>query len=149
LAPVKIPLNSPLFNPDFAVEIVMRVESPIKTGIPARFFFESVAIPTLRRKIEEMLTNADLAVPVFAGISARNRFSIAKSGFKLFISDLHGEAPQSVVFLKNFQKKSGRLNPVQHCLMHESGKLCGHLFSKKSKKYFGMNASTPIFAIRF
>jgi hypothetical protein len=59
-------------NPDFAVEIVMRVESPIKTGIPARFFFESVAIPTIRRKIEEM--------PVFAGISACNRFSIAKSG---------------------------------------------------------------------
>jgi hypothetical protein len=50
----------------------MRVESPIKTGIPARFFFESVATPTMRRKIEE--------IPVFAGISARNRFSIAKSG---------------------------------------------------------------------
>jgi hypothetical protein len=61
------------FNPDLAVEIVMRVESPIKTGIPARFFFESVAIPTLRRKIEE--------ITVFAGISARNQFSIAKSGF--------------------------------------------------------------------
>jgi hypothetical protein len=37
-------------NPDFAVEIVMRVESPIKTGVPARFFFESVAAPTIRRK---------------------------------------------------------------------------------------------------
>jgi hypothetical protein len=59
-------------NPDLAVEIVMRVESPIKRGIPARFFFESVAIPTLKRKIEEM--------PVFAGISARNQFSIASSG---------------------------------------------------------------------
>jgi hypothetical protein len=58
-----------LFNPDYAIEIVMRVESSIKTGIPARFFFESVATPTVRRKIEEML--------VFAGISARNRFSIA------------------------------------------------------------------------
>jgi hypothetical protein len=69
------------FNPDLAVEIVMRAESSIKTGIPVRFFFESVATPTMRRKIEEMLTNADLAVPVFAGISARNRFSIAKSGF--------------------------------------------------------------------
>jgi hypothetical protein len=50
----------------------MRVESPIKTGIPARFFFESVATPTMRRKIEEM--------PVFAGVSACNRFSIAIYG---------------------------------------------------------------------
>jgi hypothetical protein len=53
----------------------VRVESPIKTGIPARFFFENVATPTMRRKIEEM--------PVFAGISAWNRFSIAKSGFNV------------------------------------------------------------------
>jgi hypothetical protein len=35
------------FNPDFAVEIVTRVESAIKMGIATRFFFESAA--ALRR----------------------------------------------------------------------------------------------------
>jgi hypothetical protein len=66
-----------------------------------------------------------------------------------FISYLHGDSPGSAVFLKKIQKKSTPLNPVQHCLMNEIGKPFGHLFSKKSKKYFGMNPSTPIFAIRF
>jgi hypothetical protein len=82
------------FNPDFAVEIVMRVESPIKTGVPARFFFESVAAPTVRRKIEE--------IPVFAGISARNRFSIANSGFnaaKAIKIKVRGQYPGRLSFI--------------------------------------------------
>jgi hypothetical protein len=57
------------FNPDYAIGIVTRVESAIKTDIPASIFFESVATPTVKRKYEE--------IAVFAAISARSRFSIA------------------------------------------------------------------------
>jgi S1-C subfamily serine protease len=58
-----------LFNPDYAIGIVTRVESAMKTDIPASIFFENVVTPTVKRKYEE--------IAVFAAISARSRLSIA------------------------------------------------------------------------
>jgi S1-C subfamily serine protease len=57
------------FNPDYAIGIVTRVESAMKTDIPASIFFENVVTPTVKRKYEE--------IAVFAAISARSRLSIA------------------------------------------------------------------------
>jgi hypothetical protein len=65
-----------LLNPDYAIGIVTRVESAIKTGIPASILFESVATPYGEKKIRgnsRICSNFGLT----AVRQARSRFSIA------------------------------------------------------------------------
>jgi len=58
-----------VFNPDYAIEFVARLESAIKSSVPARFYDEGMVTPISRKKIEETLE--------VAAISRRSRISNA------------------------------------------------------------------------
>ncbi len=63
-----------LLNPDFAVEIVMRVSNTRQIGVSGYFVAEEIVIYFKIKKCSEMLS--------CAAVGSRNRFSTAKSGFK-------------------------------------------------------------------
>ncbi len=64
-----------LFNPDFAFEIVMRVSNVMQIGVSGYFLPEKIVIYFEVKKCSEILS--------CAAVESRNRFSTAKSGFKI------------------------------------------------------------------
>jgi len=61
-------------NPDFAVEIVMRVSNTIQISVSGHFFTEAIVNYFKAKKCSERLS--------CAVVGSRNRFSTAKSGLK-------------------------------------------------------------------